>query len=113
MRWGVLRNDQGKFQATFSEKFDDGTNNGIELQAMFSGVKLCKSLLFWHIFIEFDSELVMRWLTKRIYNAWYLWDFWDEVQEELQDIEFMANHIFRERNQIVDFFAKEGEGGRT
>lgn len=40
----VLQNDQVRFQATFYEKFDDGTNNVAELQAMLSRVKLCKRL---------------------------------------------------------------------
>lgn len=39
----------------FSKKFYAGTNNGVELQALISGVKLSKRLGFWHINIESDS----------------------------------------------------------
>lgn len=59
----------------FLKKFDDDTSNGAELQTMISGIKLYKRLGFWHIFIESDSELVVRSMTKKLCNAWYLWNY--------------------------------------
>lgn len=44
---GILRDDQGNFQVILLEKLEVGTNNGAEVQALISGVKLCKSLGFW------------------------------------------------------------------
>lgn len=43
---GIIKDDIGNFKATFSKKFKIGTKNGVEIQALTSGVRLCKHLGF-------------------------------------------------------------------
>lgn len=109
----VLQDAQGIFRVTFSKKFHDYTNNGIELKALLIRVKLFKQLGFRHAITETNSELVVEWIMKQSCSAWYLWDYWDGLQVKFQGIEFMINHTFREGNQIVDFLSKNGECGMT
>lgn len=74
---GVLWVEHGILWVAFLEKFDDGINNGAELQAMITKIKLCKQLGFQHVIMEFDFELIVGWITKKPCSAWYLWDYWD------------------------------------
>lgn len=66
---GILRDDHGIFKASFLEKLEDVTNNGAELQALISGVKLYKSLGFEHISIETNFDLVVGWVKKNLWNS--------------------------------------------
>lgn len=63
---GLLRDDNGRLQTIFSKKQADGTNNGLEFQALIRGVQLCKILAFEQIAIEVsDSKLVVGWARKK------------------------------------------------
>lgn len=93
---GVIRDDKGRFLAAFSTKFGFGTNNEAELRALNCGLVLCKELGFQNIVIESDSMLVVNWLREKECTMWYLWDFWDEVMQGLNGIQYMVTNQFRE-----------------
>lgn len=94
------------------KRLEDGTNNGAEIQALISDIKLCKRLGFGHIIIETYSELVVNWGRNNIYNAWYLWDIWDQLLHKLTGSSFLISHTHR-GNQIVDLLARRGERGTS
>lgn len=110
---GILRDEFGNFKPAFLEKFKNETNNEAKLQALISGISMCKTLDIQNIIIETNSELVVGWLKKNHCSAWYLWNFQESLQVELQVISFLINHIFREGNQIADFLTRVGERGST
>lgn len=66
-----------------------------------------------NVIIETDSELVEGRIRKNLCSPWYLWDFWEYLQEELQGLYFSIMHIFWEGNQIANYLAKTNEGGNT
>lgn len=51
---GVIQDSHGSFIATFSQKFDFGTNNSAELQALICGIQMCKNMGYQNICIKFD-----------------------------------------------------------
>lgn len=106
---GIVRDNWGMFIATFSKKLRVGTNNGAELQTLLSGVWLCKELGYCNVNIEIDSAIVVVWLERKFCFPWYLWDYWESVIVELQAINYMFKHIFREANKAIDFLARDGE----
>lgn len=95
------------FKAAFSKNLEEGTNNGAKIQALISGVKLCKRLACRHIIIEIDSN----WVRSNRCNAYYLLDFWDQLQQELSGLFFLISYIYKKGNQIADLLARRGEKG--
>lgn len=76
-------------------------------------IRQYKDLGFDNIVIETDSELVVGWLKMNSCSAWYLWDYWERLEEALQGMNFTIIHQYREGNQAVDFLARQGENGIT
>lgn len=72
---GVIQDEDVNLKVTFFAKYEDGTNNGAKLEALISGIKLCKTMNHQNIIIEMDSTLVVSWLMKHLCPTWYLWDF--------------------------------------
>lgn len=100
----------GNTIAAFIEKFELGANNSAEMQAIISGIQMCKDLDYYNIRIESDSELVMRWITHKRCTILYLWEFWDTLEKELEGLHFYTWHQFGEGKQVEDFFTRIGEG---
>lgn len=94
------------------KKIEIDTNNGANLQALFSSIKLYKSMDIQKFIIETDFAFIVSWMTKNIFPTWYLWDFWKPLQLELQGPNFLITHIYKEGNQIADFLVKVGERDR-
>lgn len=95
------------------KKLELRMNNGAELQALTSGVWLCKELGHQNICIEINSELVVGWLNAKCCSSWYLWDVQKLFEEELQCLHFSIKYQFKEGNQVVEFLARQNEGGNT
>lgn len=79
----AIHNEFGNLKATFSKKFEVGTNKGAELQLLISGIRLYKTLGIENIIIEIDFELVVGWIRKNLCSSWYLWDFLEHLRDEL------------------------------
>lgn len=75
----------------------------MKLQSLIAGVRLCKDLGFQHIMIEFDLELVVDWMHKNICLTWYLWDFWEMLEEELKGLSYTIKHLYKEGNKWLIF----------
>lgn len=58
-------------------------NNGVELQDLICGIRLCKHMGYQNIQIESDSELIVGWLKNKICSSWHLWDIWENLEEIL------------------------------
>ncbi|KAF5464702.1 hypothetical protein F2P56_014758 [Juglans regia] len=88
----IIRYSDGNMKAAFFEKLEPGTNNGVELRAITSDVRLCKELGYQNICIESNLELVVSWLITRVCTTWYLWDFWELLEEELVGLRVSFKH---------------------
>lgn len=62
-------------------------------------------------YIELDFKLVVDWLKKKFFNPWYLQDFCEGLENELQGINYTIKHQFRESNQVADWLARYGKSG--
>ncbi|XP_040994289.1 uncharacterized protein LOC121240828 [Juglans microcarpa x Juglans regia] len=56
---GIIRDSYRNMKAAFSKKLELGTNNGVELRAITSGVRHSKEMGYQNICIESDLELVV------------------------------------------------------
>lgn len=110
---GIIRDFQGVVKAAFSAHFGHGTNNEAELQAILEGIRLCKQFHFFNVVIESDSRIVVDWFRKRRCTLWYLWDFWDDLMNELEGLNFEVVHQYRKGNGAADFLARDGETGKN
>lgn len=88
-----------------------GTNNFVELRSLLEGVRRCHSLGFRRVQIETDSQLLVNWIIKDTCHIWYLEDFWDELQNYLNRLDYTVSHIFCEGNAMTDFLVKCGAEG--
>lgn len=94
----ALFKTHGNFIVAFSARFDIGTNNNAELQALICGNQMCNDMGYHNICIELDFELVMGWLKKKICNSWNLWDIWKNLENKLLVITYTIKHLFTEEN---------------
>ncbi|KAK0598498.1 hypothetical protein LWI29_035225 [Acer saccharum] len=60
-----------------------------------------------------NSRIVVDWLRKGSCTLWYLWDFWEDLVAELEGVNFMLLHQYREGNSAADFLARDGEMGKN
>lgn len=67
--------------AAYSKKFETGTSNSAELQALISDITLCKDLNFYNILIESHSELIVECTQKNLCSSQYLWEFWERLEK--------------------------------
>lgn len=68
---GIIQDWSGNIKATFLEKIVLGTHNSVEFQAIVSGIRLRKELVFQNICIELDFALVVGWLKAKFCSIWY------------------------------------------
>ncbi|KAF5454996.1 hypothetical protein F2P56_024616 [Juglans regia] len=108
---GVIRDEDGRLLLAYSVPLGLDTNNFTELNSLVEGIRRCYALGFYRVQIENDSQLVVNWIVKNKSPIWYLEDFWVELQEHLNSLEYTVNHIFREGNIVADFLAKCGAEG--
>lgn len=105
MGGGIIQDSFGNWKATFLEKLEIGMNNDAKLLALLSGIQLCKGMGYQNILVEFDSKLLVDWIHNKSCSPWYLWDFWEDLEEELQGVNVKTIHQFREGNQVANFLA--------
>lgn len=105
---GVVQNDKGELESAFSIFFREATNNEAKLRALIEGLKICRELEVYHIDIECDSPVVMSWILYNKCPLWYLWDFWENLVELLQEFNFQITHQWRECNQVANYLAGMG-----
>lgn len=114
--WGggsIIQDSNGVVLGAFSTHYGYGTNNGAELKAILEGIRWCKRLQVVNVFIESDSQIVVDWIRKGRHTLWYLWVFWEELCKELEGMNFVVAHQYREANCAANFLAREGEMGRN
>lgn len=78
-----------------------------------TSIRLCKDLGYHNDCIETNSEMVVGWLRANICSTWYLWNFWELLEEELEGLQFTIMNKFWEENQVVNFLDYQVEGGIT
>ncbi|XP_042959541.1 uncharacterized protein LOC122294687 [Carya illinoinensis] len=110
---GILRDSGGKIVYGFSKHFGNASSVEAELRALLEGVKLCQNLGYTAIDIECDSIILVNWTRKQKCTAWYLWDYWEELQAVLQHFDFTISHSYREGNQVADSLARRGALGES
>ncbi|KAF5449942.1 hypothetical protein F2P56_030338 [Juglans regia] len=108
---GVIRNDQGRLMQAFASPIGPGTNNKVELLALLTGLRLCKSLHILNVIVEVDSLVIISWWNRGRCGIWYLEDYWEEIVSLAQVLTCRFQHVLQEGNKMADWLAKEGANG--
>lgn len=58
-----------------------------------------------------DSTLIIKWLKDKRCSIWYLEDFWEDIQNLLEDTNAKFLHVYWEGNYSTDYLAKLGAEG--
>lgn len=108
---GILRNNNGELCKAFCRSLGHDTNNSAKIQALLQGLLMCQRLGMSWLEIELDSRLVVDWVIQARCGVWYLKDFWEEIMQILDQMNYSICQIYREANIVADFFAKKGVDG--
>ncbi|XP_058071137.1 uncharacterized protein LOC131220191 [Magnolia sinica] len=110
---GICRGDNGYFIFAFSSGYGTGTNNRVEMRAIFNGLTLCLEKGLDRIEIESDSKLVIDLLSGKPHTPW-LWRYWiSRINKLRQGGTSSLRLIHREGNGPVDCMAREGSNNQT
>ncbi|XP_042065471.1 uncharacterized protein LOC121808983 [Salvia splendens] len=101
---GVLRDSEGEILAAFAADLDVGSGLEAEAMALMIGVRLAKQHSN-RIWIESDSETVVRWLHTGHLGPAEICNVLARVRKELEGCVWRISHIFREGNKVADFLA--------
>lgn len=99
----MIRNEEGLALVAYMTNFGIASNNEAQLRAIIVGLKLCQEIDVNHVDIECDF-MIVNWILNSRCIIWYLCGFWDELLALWQFFEVKITHIFREGNEVADFF---------
>lgn len=102
----MIRNEEGLALVAYMTNFGIASNNEAQLRAIIVGLKLCQEIDVNHVDIECDF-MIVNWILNSRCIIWYLCGFWDELLALWQFFEVKITHIFREGNEVADFFGKD------
>ncbi|XP_047978624.1 uncharacterized protein LOC125220501 [Salvia hispanica] len=104
---GVVRDSEGEILSAFSAGLKAGSGLEAEAAAVLIGIHLAKQFGN-QIWIELDSEVVVRWLTEDQLGSADSCIILAKIRRELGGTIWRASHIFREGNKVADLLAKIG-----
>ncbi|KAL2237447.1 UNVERIFIED_CONTAM: putative ribonuclease H protein [Sesamum indicum] len=104
---GIIRNHLGQTVFTFQEHLGLMSNTAAELNAIYRGVKLCIDNNIRKIWVETDANIAIKLISSSPKGPWHLQNLLQQIRELLSQTEFKISHIFREGNQVADYFANQ------
>lgn len=110
---GIIRTANNSVVVAFSSFLGQGTNDMAEFHALKTGLDICYQLSIEHILVESDSILLVKCFAGIQKPPWPLLPIWNAIQELTSWISISVSHIYREGNQVADFFAKSGADGNN
>lgn len=105
---GVVWDHHSRVLVGFARHYGHAANTLSECRALLDGLKMCRNLGLRNILVELDSKVVVGWFLSGVCRFWYLWEFWEEVQELVSLLNTKVQHVFHEANMVAVFLAKEG-----
>ncbi|KAK4352242.1 hypothetical protein RND71_027760 [Anisodus tanguticus] len=108
---GIVRDSNGQLIMAFVKFLGKGISNLAEATALY-GVKWRMSNGFRNIILESDSLIIINMLEGKINIAWQLQDSIDTIKQLFSQTNYIAQHCYREANQIADALAKWSKNGQ-
>ena len=108
----VVRDHNGEILAAFAATLEAGSGLEAEVLAVLKGLILAKQYGD-HIWIESDSETVVRWISTGQLGAAVVCHSLARIRGELRGVSWRMTHIFREGNKVAELLAKNGSKATT
>ncbi|KAL0288419.1 UNVERIFIED_CONTAM: hypothetical protein Sangu_2659800 [Sesamum angustifolium] len=83
------------------------SNTTTELEAIYRGVKLCIDSNIRKIWVETNANVALKLISSPYQGPWHLQNLLQQIRNLLSQTEFKISHIFREGNQVTDYFANQ------
>ncbi|XP_060203034.1 uncharacterized protein LOC132631475 [Lycium barbarum] len=109
---GIVRDSNGNLIMAFAKSLGKGSSNLAEAKVALYGMKWCISNGFRNIILESDSLIIINMLEGKINIAWELQDSIDTIKQLLSQTNYIAQHCYREANQVADALAKWSMNGQ-
>ncbi|KAL0318099.1 UNVERIFIED_CONTAM: putative ribonuclease H protein [Sesamum calycinum] len=104
---GIIRNHLGQTVLAFQEHLGLTSNTAAELKAIYRGVKLCIDSNIRKIWVATDANVALKLISSPSQGPWHLQYLLQQIRNLLPQTEFKISHIFREGNQVADYFANQ------
>ncbi|KAL0442005.1 UNVERIFIED_CONTAM: putative ribonuclease H protein [Sesamum radiatum] len=104
---GIIRNHLGQTVLAFQEHLGLISNTATELKAIYRGVKLCIDSNIRKIWVETDANVALKLISSPSQGPWHFQNLLQQIRNLLSQTEFKISHIFREGNQVADYFANQ------
>lgn len=109
--WALLKDDDSEFLAQFGEvcRGEDATNNVAEWSALLYGLRYLKSVQYkGYLKIYGDSQLVINQINGKYKVNQKLQKFYVECKDLLNELDWNATWIERDKNKRCDELSKMG-----
>ncbi|XP_075095190.1 uncharacterized protein LOC142173491 [Nicotiana tabacum] len=83
----IVRNDQGKIIISYAAPLGCMTNNMAEAMALKIGIEWCRNVGITELEIDYDSKLLVDWISNNNDPPWTLWDILNKIKYYLQDFD--------------------------
>ncbi|KAK4385617.1 putative ribonuclease H protein [Sesamum angolense] len=104
---GIIRNHLGQTVLAFQKHLGLTSNTAPELKAIYRGVKLCIDNNIRKIWVEIDANVALKLISSSSQGPWHLQNLLQQIRNLLSQTEFKISHIFREGNQVANYFANQ------
>ncbi|XP_075111900.1 uncharacterized protein LOC142182016 [Nicotiana tabacum] len=103
--WLLLRNEEGDLVYACGKEIQEVTNTLAETRAIFEALKHCLTNEMNNIWVETDSMLLKKVITREWKPPWVIEEEVKEIRKMLMLCNGRITHIFREGNKLADHFA--------
>lgn len=97
-----------KLLHAFSAHLHNGNVLYIELMALYMGLKLCKRLNIYRIWVKVDALNVVNFINKKCYNNMNIYYLVLKIMNVMKVLDMNITHIFRVGNYYAYLLAKRG-----
>jgi len=105
---GIFRNFEGVCLGGFSQFLGDANALHAELIAAMNAIEVAALMGFSNVWLESDSQLVIRAFKSNTVVPWGLRNRWENCIHITHRMRFCASHIYREGNTCADSLANFG-----
>lgn len=102
---GVFRNHKGDFVLGFSHFYGCHSNMMAEAMAARDGLILAQAHGFNRVWLEIDSQVLLRILIREYHIPWAVWYVISHIHRLLTQMDVRITHILREGNGVADGLA--------
>lgn len=102
---GIFRDNNGDIFYAFSNFYGHHSNMWAEAMAAFDGIRLAYEFGIHSIWLEVDSEVLVKIIKGEYHIPWEIWYIIQQIKDFMGRMMVQVSHILREGNQVADGLA--------